>query len=363
MTFTRIRLLAVGLVFFALPLGEVPVLTQGTAIYVATDGSDYNDGSESMPFRSFNRALEALNPGGVLYIRGGSYGRLSVSDWLTRIPAGTSWYDAITITAAPGETVTLRGISVEQKYAQYLIFDRLTIDARYQLNEGVWIGAGAHHIRLSNLEIKNAAHFGIHVSPSSPGYNEILNANIHHNGTRSGLDHGIYISTRGNVVDGSTIHNNAAYGVHIYSGPCDDNVVRNSHIFDNGTLGGTTAGILLGSGARNVAYNNVLLRNDIGIQADYYSPTYTEISRNTIVSSRYIGIYIGYGSSRATVQDNVVHQTYPMIVNSGSQTVLSNNADSAPQLLGGVDGVITNILGALQSRGLHSITEAPEPEQ
>ena len=51
----------------AAPLGN------GQTYYVATDGSDTNDGSLNAPFKTFQKAAETLQPGDTCIIRGGTY--------------------------------------------------------------------------------------------------------------------------------------------------------------------------------------------------------------------------------------------------------------------------------------------------
>lgn len=42
-------------------------------LYVAVDGSDSNDGSASAPFASVGKAVETVEPGGTIYVHGGTY--------------------------------------------------------------------------------------------------------------------------------------------------------------------------------------------------------------------------------------------------------------------------------------------------
>jgi hypothetical protein len=44
-----------------------------TTSYVATDGSDTNDGSRDSPFGTFHHAIAQTGPGDTIYVRGGTY--------------------------------------------------------------------------------------------------------------------------------------------------------------------------------------------------------------------------------------------------------------------------------------------------
>ncbi len=327
---SRIRLAALTTLLL-LPFHDAGrVHTAASTYFVSASGSDTNDGSASSPFRTFNRALQLLAPGGSLYIRGGSYGGMYVGDPLLKVPAGTSWSSPITIAAYPGEQPVLTNIGVGAAGAQYLIFSGITIDTRGAVNEGIWVGNGAHHIRFQNMEVRNALHFGVNVSESSGGYNEFINLDVHHSGTTD-HDHGLYISSRGNVIDGCRIHDNGAYGVHVYAGTPDDNTVRNNFIYDNNRAGGVSAGILLG-GARNTAYNNVIFRNGTGIQIAYTSPANNGVYNNTIYGNTEQGIFVQQGNG-AIVRNNIVYKNASDIQNTGSSTTLSNNFTADPRFV------------------------------
>ena len=296
--------------------------------FVATNGSDSNNGSESSPFRTFNKALALLAPGDALTIRGGSYPDIYVGDPLTRIPAGTSWSNVVTIRAYPGEQVTVTGIGVGSPSAQYLVFDGINVNGKGTQYETIWVGSGAHHIRFQNLDVKGGQHFGIVLAVSSGGFNQLINLDVHHNGTAQHQDHGIYVCSPSNLVENSRIYSNAAYGIHVYPGAPNDNIIRNNYIYDNGVLGGTSAGLTL-AGDRNMAYNNVIFRNAIGIQIAYDSPVDTGIYNNTVYSNRDAGIFVQQGD-RAVIMNNILYQNNPDVQNAGVNTTLSNNLTSDP---------------------------------
>lgn len=52
--------------------GSMNIAAQST-LYVSTDGSDANDGSQSAPFATIGKAVEAVQPGGTILVHGGTY--------------------------------------------------------------------------------------------------------------------------------------------------------------------------------------------------------------------------------------------------------------------------------------------------
>ena len=105
--------------------------------YVATDGSDSNPCLQSSPCQSIAHGITLLRAGDTLYLRGGIYGDGVDSDHQS-ISSGTSWTNAITIAAYPGncgtqtcEAVQIRAIvfnSYNSGSYQYIILDGLNID-------------------------------------------------------------------------------------------------------------------------------------------------------------------------------------------------------------------------------------------
>lgn len=73
-------LLTVCLLLGLLPIASAasaaprtPVAADGRILYVAPNGSDANPGSYAEPFATLEAAMNAMNPGDLLYVRGGLY--------------------------------------------------------------------------------------------------------------------------------------------------------------------------------------------------------------------------------------------------------------------------------------------------
>jgi parallel beta-helix repeat protein len=313
-----------------------PAATVGKVYYVATNGSDSSPGTVQQPFRTIKKGISVLSAGATLYIRAGSYDEVINSGQQT-LPTGTSWNNAVTIGAYPGERATIRGIVLYHSYVKYLIFDGLIIDPNFSLDEAVYLSNGANHVRVQNSEMKNARAQGVLIARGSGGtdFNEFKNVNVHSNGRTARYDHGIYIEGSNNLVEGSQIHHNAAYGVHVFmsgGSTTSNNVIRDNIIHNNGVLGGTSFGIILSCGQGNMAYNNLVYNNTAGIQVDHRAVN-AEIYNNTVYGNNaggFAGIEIGSGSSGTVVKNNILYQNPHTVSDRGSGTLLFNNFTTNP---------------------------------
>src|SRR5207249_1171286 len=155
----------------------------------------------------------------------------------------------------------------------YIVIDGFVIDASHAL-DGIKItyltsGGRANHIRIQNSEIFYAPGNGVFVDAGSDG-NEFINLHVHDNGTND-FNHGMYIVSNDNLVEDCSIHDNAGWGVHMYSESgvgVNNNIIRDNIIYDNGRAG-RGPGILLSSGSGNQTSNNDVWGNNGGIAIDY----------------------------------------------------------------------------------------------
>jgi parallel beta-helix repeat protein len=167
------------------------------------------------------------------------------------------------------------------------------------------------------------------VTETGAGWNEFIDLDIHDNGATD-HDHGLYISTSNNLVEKSTVHHNAGYGVHIYNGyagqRADSNIVRQNQVYDNNQSAGYGAGILLSSGDSNIAYNNLIWGSShyVGLQIGF-SASNPMAYNNTIYNNHY-GVDIGSSSSNAVMQNNIVYSSSASnYANRGVGTVADHN--------------------------------------
>ena len=303
---------------------------QEQSYYVATNGNDGNPGTESQAFRSINKGVSVLGPGDTLYVKSGTY-----VESLDSFPSGTSWANPVTLKAYPGDVVTIKPNSGQKviRFAgsQYIIVDGFILDGANVDEEVVRITSGAHHIRIQNSEIKGAPNQGILVvnyGSIDSDFNEFINLDVHDNGTTD-LDHGLYIETSNNLIDRSSIHHNAGWGVHIYSvsnSEVNNNIVSNNVIYDNARVGDRGSGILLSSGSGNLAYNNLVWGNKYGISIAFNGVSDSEVYNNVVYANNGYGISIDVDSADAIIRNNIVYgNAWGEISDAGSGTVQDHN--------------------------------------
>ena len=309
----------------------VPLQGQGQIYYVTTTGNDAHPGTETQPFRTIMYGISNLKAGDTLYIKEGVY-----TEGILLIPSGTSWDEHVTIAAYPGHTVVINGeysgYIVYISSSHHIVMDGLVFDGANTSKQAICIGSETHHIRIQNAEIKNASGCGIIVKTDS---NEFVNLAIHHNGT-SGRGHGVYVKGDHNLIGGCAVHHSAGWGIHVYDNEdrrTNYNVVRNNVVYDNGqgNYDGRGVGIGLYLGTGNVAYNNIVWGNYVGIAVNHDAVD-TKIYHNTVYDNRVSGIKIRggnfkYGPSVGTiVRNNIVYQNdEPQIYDTGIGTVLDHN--------------------------------------
>jgi len=331
----------IGIALFLAPTGDAGAFD----LHVATNGDDRNAGSPTAPFRTIRRGLEVARGGDTLLLHVGTYVE-SVSTYDFAIHGGTSWENALTIAAFPGDTVVVepsraaeRVFTLASASASYIVIRGLVMDARNVSQDGVKItesGSGAanasHHIRIEDSEVVNAPGQGLLIGGH---HNELVRLRVHGNGVTD-FQHGIYITSADNLVDGCEVYQNAGWGVHVYNGSATDadrNVVRNNRVHDNARVGGRGAGIVLSSGKNNLAFNNVVFGNKVGIQVDY-AASHSRVFNNTIFAQAKAGIEIGSGATDTDVRNNLLFANVPDISDAGIRTTARSN------LVGADPGVV-----------------------
>lgn len=320
----------------ALLLSQAARPAAATEFHVATTGDDHAPGSAASPFLTIRRGLDAAQAGDTIYLHAGVYAE-GVSTEDGPIRGGTSWADALTIAAWPGDTVVLRPrkgtprvITLARPEASFIVFRGLVLDARRVRFDGVKItwstfdpSNGSHHIRIENSEVMNARRQGLLVGGH---HNEFLRLRVHDNG-RSDFDHGLYITGADNLVDGCEVYRNAGWGVHVYDGDSSDadrNTVRNSRIYANARIGRRGAGVILSSGEDNIALNNVIFGNRVGVQVGPNTAR-ARIYNNTVFAQTDIGIGVDEGAADSEVRNNLVFANPSAIRDAGARTLISSN--------------------------------------
>lgn len=293
--------------------------------------------STSTPKATFASAVTCLTPGDTLQIRAGTYTEKLVSG-SGGIPGGTSWAVPVTLSAYPGETVTIASneatwpclyTSGTKSYIIFsgLVFDGVNLDSSQSV---IFIDDTSHHIRIQDSEVKRGPTNGIYIA-YAPYNIEILRNVVHDNGTTN-LGHGIYVQGDTNTIDGNEFYSNAKFGVQVYgdAGSPDNNIVRNNKVHNNSVAAGAWGEIVLSSGNANLAYNNLVYGSPDGngIIVGFNTTTNTEVYNNTVYNNALTGIRIDPTAPVPTgtiVKNNIFYQNGTNYENYGTGTVENNN--------------------------------------
>ena len=340
----------VGLILHGLLVASLAQTTSPKTYYLSPSGSDsYSCAqatSEATPKETINNAITCLRPGETLLIKDGTY---IAQNQLVGIPSGISWTAPVTIAAYPGSHPVLyaqqSGYDVIQFVGNsYIIIDGLIIDAAGGKN-GVAItspdidppGSG-HHIRIINCEIRNAPFHGILVAGVNAQFNEFINLDVHDNGVDPVNDHGIYVSTSNNLIEGSAFFRNASHGIHIHGDTPNNNVVRFNLSYDNSRTGAWGAGIGIYTGRGNLVYNNIVWGNNDGLWINY-DVSDSKVYNNTIYSNADYGLLIGDATTGGGTTNNIIRNNIVIggrlgvLVDAGIATTLSNNLTTDPKFV------------------------------
>lgn len=217
--------------------------------YIAPGGSNANDGSFANPWGGFDFAIDNLDPGDTLFVRGGTY-NLNQRIRIQSSEGGTS-SSPINIWAQPGETPILdfdgmttswggssgRGIQIDEG-ADWLHIKGLTIqNAR---DNGIWSG-GNHGVFEQTITRWNGDS-GLQLSGTASN-NLILNADSYENYDPSNNGEnadGFAIKFSdlgpGNVVRGARAWGNSDDGWDMWQSVQGGVLVEDSWAFDNGRI-------------------------------------------------------------------------------------------------------------------------------
>jgi hypothetical protein len=217
--------------------------------YIAPGGSNAGNGSIGSPWGTFDYAIDNINPGDTLFVRGGTY-NLNSRIQIRNNEGGTST-NAINIWSYPGELPILdfatmsnslwgqssgRGIQVDEG-ANYLHIKGLTIqNAR---DNGIW--SGANYGTFEQVVTRWNGDSGMQLSGFA-AHNSILNADSYENYDPSANGEnadGFAIKFEdlgpGNSVKGSRAWGNSDDGWDMW-GSNGGAYVEDSWAFDNGIL-------------------------------------------------------------------------------------------------------------------------------
>lgn len=277
----------------------------GPVRYVATTGSDSNDGSLGSPWRTIQQAANSAPAGSTVSIRGGTY-----AEFVTINVSGSVAAGPITFQSYPGEQAVIDGSDLAvQSESSTLIMIR---DRSY--------------IVLKNLEIRNLrtssadiAPIGIGVFGANVGI-ELRNNSLHHIETtytgQGGNAHGIAVygdtatATSGLVIDGNELANLklGASEALVVNGNVDGFTISNNRIHDVNNIAIDAIGYEGVAPANDRARNGLIADNRIWNVDTSTNPAYGATCNNAVCSGGETsagGIYVD-GGTLITIERNLV---------------------------------------------------------
>lgn len=308
-------------------------------------------GSEGNAYTTINSALTGEAAGDTINVRSGTYNE-TMNDVIAS--GGGSWATATTVKAYASETVTIRPTcgatcqAFDIESGSYMIIDGFHIDgvnaaSPTKASIGIRVQGSANHIRIIRNETYNWRQgIGVFSSASTRVTAcEIQYNHSHNNGSQNNADHGIYLSADTSIVEHNDVHDNWSYGIHIFGSSSSNytysNIVRYNRSYNNGVeKSGTTSnasGILIGTGNSNIAYNNVVYGNPIGMRIGF-SGAGNALYNNTIykndTSGGNIGVYLSAGPTGSIVRNNIIYSQATPINDAQSGATKDHNLTTDP---------------------------------
>jgi hypothetical protein len=301
----------------------------GQTFYVATTGSDSNPGTLAEPWRNVQKALNTLQPGQRALVRAGTYNQN-----LTFARAGTA-AAPITVAAYPGERPVLHAAVSGDTYpieisGSYFRLQGFVIEnARGTSGANVYPTGPAHHLELSNNEIRFSQDQGVYSDPSTHDI-QVLGNLIRDNGfghvPGQHQSHGVYMEGARHLIANNVIQDHPfGFGIQIYPANTATIITANTVV----TSG--YSGIVVGGdgGVSNiVVVNNVFAFNvQYGVSHDSDCPTASRADHNVVFGNGFgatQGGCPGLDYSRGNRTTNPLFINYPgrdLHVNAGSAAI------------------------------------------
>jgi parallel beta-helix repeat protein len=287
-----------------------------SAYYVSPLGNDAATGTAAAPWKTLQRAADAVHAGDVVTVRPGNYAGFTLG-W--NGPQNGTAAAPIVFNAQPGATIvsknarTADGIDLEG--ASYVTIQGFTIT-----NAGGTIArAGIRSVTNDHVLIRGNTVDGMGRWGIFTGFSDdvLIEDNI---ASHSQSEHGIYVSNSGDrpVIRGNVVFGNHNCGIHMNGdvsqggdGIISGALVEDNVVFDNGVGGGSG---INADGVRNSTFrNNVLYDNhasgiSLFCEDGAGGSTGNNVTSNTIVvadDGRW-AINIVDGSTGNSVHNNVL---------------------------------------------------------
>lgn len=260
-------------------------------IFVATNGSDTNPGTESLPLRTLQRAVSLVDsPGTIVNVKAGNYAGFNYG--YDDEPDGTAAAPIVFQGIEPGVVITQEnpdtpdGINIEN--SDYITVQNFTV--RNMERAGIRAAVG-HHITIRNNLSEGNGVWGIltgHVDDLLIENNTTIN---------SGEQHGIYVSNspKRPIIRNNLVYGNAGSGIQINAdlsnggdGICRNAVLSGNVIYNNGRLGGAALnmdGVQDSLFENNVLYNNHATGIALFRQDGAVASSNNRVINNTIIQA------------------------------------------------------------------------------
>lgn len=330
-----------------------PALTHATTYYVATTGSDANDGlSESTPKLTVRHCVSIMVAGDTCYVRGGTYTETNT------IRFGTTGTQAnpIQLLAYPNESPIITWtaqtsayrILIENSGGDQVGIGWITISG-FELKDGF------EGIKFASLHNSTISHNWIHGNVNQGilgigGHHVVVDRNIvNHNGPfatspTSTLAHGVYLHGSDMTISNNLIYDNLGYGIQqngssssLFNSsihPSSDFANAYRWIVVNNTIAYQVnrGGIVVWGGACDDSRyeNNILYENATalssgsaqGIDCTSCTPSLNLTIKNNHFYASGSGGQVGpHASLVGTISGNVTNVSAPAFVNGGSNSL------------------------------------------
>lgn len=206
----RIRMFSAMVLALTISTGSATA----ASLYVATNGSDSNNGTLSRPFKSISRAASVARPGDVVHVRAGTYsGKVVITKSGTRTaPIVFRPYQSEK-PVVDGKGMP-SGTSLVQISGNFVQFRGFTVRNSAKTGISVW---GGNNVTIENNTITGSRRGGIFVGYGNPGVahsnvikNNVIHGNCLENSSRS-WSSGWPAAISVTLSDRSTVSGNRVY--------------------------------------------------------------------------------------------------------------------------------------------------------
>lgn len=236
--------------------------------YVATNGSDANNGSACSPWATITHADTVIGPGAVVHVAPGTY----VQNISTSANGTASAPITFVSDTRWGAKIVGSADSIWLAYGSYVNIKGFDVSAANTIPRmGIYVNGGSHNKVVGNkvhdiVAATGGSNGGAAIEPG-PGadYSEIRENFIYNIGVGTGNLHiqGIYVSSsQHHLVANNVVMNVAGWGIQLYHQPVAYVTIVNNTLVGNG------GGIVIGSDGSgstatdyNVVSNNILAYN------------------------------------------------------------------------------------------------------